>query len=180
MAQMHKMGVPQGYHSLTPYITVKDVAQSIDFYRRALGAEERMRLATPDGKKVMHGEVAIGDSVVMLGEENGERGCVAPSGLKGHSAGLYFYVPDVDAAFTQAKGAGAKVTMPVSDMFWGDRVAEFDEGDPRMNCQLCKYRTRITGYEDAVGAPQQGHHHHVRCAGVDHHHHGDGHSHEHD
>jgi PhnB protein len=124
MAQMHKMGVPQGYHSLTPYITVKDVAQSIDFYRRALGAEERMRLATPDGKKVMHGEVAIGDSVVMLGEENGERGCVAPSGLKGHSAGLYFYVPDVDAAFTQAKGAGAKVTMPVTDMFWGDRYAK--------------------------------------------------------
>ena len=127
MAQMHKMGVPQGYHSLTPYITVKDVAQSIDFFRRALGAEERMRLATPDGKKVMHGEVAIGDSVVMLGEENAERGCVAPSGLKGHSAGLYLYVPDVDAAFTQAKGAGAKVTMPVTDMFWGDRVAEIED-----------------------------------------------------
>ena len=62
-----------------------------------------------------------------------------------------------------------------------DRIAEFDEGDPKMNCQLCKYRTRIIGYEDAVGAPQQGHHHHVRGAGVDHHHHhGDGHSHEHD
>ena len=63
----------------------------------------------------------IGDSVVMLGEENAERGCVGALGLKGHSAGLYLYVPDVDAAFTQAKGAGAKVTMPVTDMFWGDR-----------------------------------------------------------
>jgi PhnB protein len=127
MGQMQKMGVPQGYHSLTPYITVKDIAQSIEFYRRALGAEERMRLATPDGKRVMHGEVSIGDSVVMLGEENAERGCVAPAGLKGHSSGLYLYVPDVDAAFAQAKGAGAKVTMPVTDMFWGDRVAEIED-----------------------------------------------------
>jgi sirohydrochlorin cobaltochelatase len=68
----------------------------------------------------------------------------------------------------------------VIDAFF-DRVAEFDDGDPKMNCQLCKYRTRIIGYEDAAGAPQQGHHHHVRGAGVDqHHHHGDGHSHEHD
>lgn len=127
MALTQKMGVPQGYHSLTPYLTVKDVGQSIDFYRRALGAEERMRLATPDGKRVMHGEVAIGDSVVMLGDESPERGCVAPAGLKGHSNGLYLYVPDVDAAFQQAKSAGAKVTMPVTDMFWGDRIAEIED-----------------------------------------------------
>lgn len=127
MAQTQKMGVPHDYHSLTPYLTVKDIGQSMDFYRRALGAEERMRLMTPDGKRVMHGEVKIGDSVVMLGDESPERGCVAPAGLTGHSGGLYLYVPDVDAAFVKAKGAGAKVTMPVTDMFWGDRVAEIED-----------------------------------------------------
>jgi uncharacterized glyoxalase superfamily protein PhnB len=75
----------------------------------------------------MHGEIKIGDSLVMLGEENAERGCVVPDSLKGHSNGLYLYVPDVDAAFAQAKGAGAKVIMPVTDMFWGDRVAELED-----------------------------------------------------
>jgi PhnB protein len=127
MAQIQKMGVPQGYHSVTPYITVKDIAQSVDFYRRALGAEERMRLTTPDGKRALHSEVTISGSVVMLGEENAERGCVAPAGLKGHSGGLYLYVPDVDAVLIQAKSAGAKVTTPVTDMFWGDRVAEIED-----------------------------------------------------
>jgi uncharacterized glyoxalase superfamily protein PhnB len=127
MAHTQRMGVPEGYHSLTPYLTVKDIGQSIDFYRRAFGAEERMRLVTPDGKHVMHGEVKIGDSLVMLGDENAERGCVVPASLKGHSSGLYLYVPDVDSAFAQAKQAGAKVTMPVTDMFWGDRVAELED-----------------------------------------------------
>jgi uncharacterized glyoxalase superfamily protein PhnB len=127
MAHTEKMGVPQGYHSVTPYITVKDIAQSVDFYRRAFGAEERRRLTTPDGKRVLHSEVAINGSAVMLGEESPERGCVAPAGLKGHSGGLYLYVADVDAVLAQAKSAGGTVTMPVTDMFWGDRVAEVQD-----------------------------------------------------
>jgi len=118
--------IPEGYHSLTPYLTVKNIGESIDFYRRALGAEERMRLPAPDGH-IMHGEIKIGDSLVMLGEENQERGCVAPLGLKGHTSGLYLYVPDVDAAFERAEKAGAKVTMPLTDMFWGDRVTELED-----------------------------------------------------
>jgi uncharacterized glyoxalase superfamily protein PhnB len=119
--------VPKGYHSVTPYITVKDIAQSIDFYRRALGAEERMRLSTPDGKRVMHAEIGIGDSVVMLGDESPESGCMVPSSLKGRSGGLYLYMADVDAAFARATNAGAKVTMPLTDMFWGDRVGEIED-----------------------------------------------------
>ena len=127
MAQTRTTGIPKGYHSVTPFITVKDVAQSIDFYQRALGAEERMRMSGPDGKRVMHAELRIGDSVLMLGDESPERGCMVPASLKGHSGGLYLYVADVDAAFARATGAGAKVTMPLTDMFWGDRVAEIED-----------------------------------------------------
>jgi len=120
-------GIPEGYHSVTPYLTVKDVGASLDFYRKALGAEERMRLAEPDGKRIMHAEMKIGESIVMLGDVSPERGCVEPASLKGHSSGLYVYVTDVDAAFARAKGAGAKVTMPVTDMFWGDRMTEIED-----------------------------------------------------
>jgi uncharacterized glyoxalase superfamily protein PhnB len=106
---------------------VKDIGQSIDLYRRAFGAEERMRVPGPDGKQVMHAELQIGDSVLMLGHEAPERGCFAPASLKGTTGGLYLYVGDVDAAVARASEAGCTVTMPATDMFWGDRVGEVQD-----------------------------------------------------
>jgi PhnB protein len=127
MRQTLTTSAPKGYYSVTPFIVVKDIAQSIDFYRRAFGAEERMRMPGPDGKRVMHAELGIGDSVLMLGDESPERGCFVPASLKGHTGGLYLYVSDVDAAFARATRAGAKGTMNPTDMFWGDRVGEVED-----------------------------------------------------
>ena len=113
--------IPDGYHAITPTLTVRDGAQAIDFYKRALGAEELMRMPGPDGKSVMHAELKIGDSIFMLGAEQPDRGFRAPSSAGGSTGYLYVYVPDVDKAFKRATEAGAKVVMPLADMFWGDR-----------------------------------------------------------
>ena len=118
---------PTGYHAVTPYITVKDIGRTVDFYRKAFGAVERMRLELPDTKRVVHAEVTIGNSIVMLGDESHERNSLAPASLKATTGSLYVYVPDVDAAFKRATEAGCKVTMPVADMFWGDRVGEVED-----------------------------------------------------
>jgi uncharacterized glyoxalase superfamily protein PhnB len=105
---------------VTPEITVKGAADAIAFYKRALGARERMRLASPDGK-IMHAEIQIGDSVIFLCDEMPERGKPSPQTVGGSTGSLYVYVPDVDASVKRAVAAGARVTMPVADMFWGDR-----------------------------------------------------------
>jgi PhnB protein len=113
--------IPQGFHTVTPYLTVKDAKKAIDFYKRALGARERVMMPTPDGK-VAHAELQIGDSIIMLGEECPERGCVSPQTLKGSPVGLALYVEDVDNIFNRAVSAGASVKEAVSDKFWGDRA----------------------------------------------------------
>ena len=113
--------IPDGFHAVTPYLTVKNAAQAIDFYKRAFGARERVRMPTPDGK-VAHAELQIGDSIFMLGEECPERGNVSPEALEGTPVGLALYVQNVDEAFKRAVGAGASVKEPVSDKFWGDRT----------------------------------------------------------
>ncbi len=105
--------IPEGYHTLTPMLTVKDAAAVIDFYKKAFAAEERFRMPTPDGKGVMHAELKIGDSVFMLGEEMPEHDCKSPSSVGGTPVSFYVYVEDVDAAFKTAVDAGAKVKMPV-------------------------------------------------------------------
>jgi uncharacterized glyoxalase superfamily protein PhnB len=84
--------VPAGYHTVTPMLTVKDAKKAIEFYKRAFGAEERMRFLGPDGKSIMHAEMKIGDSIIMLGEENPEMGCSGPHTLGGTPVGLYLYV----------------------------------------------------------------------------------------
>jgi PhnB protein len=112
--------IPDGYQSVTPTLTVRNAAGAIDFYKRALGARELMRMAGPDGK-VMHAELKIGDSIVFLHDESPERGQRSPESLGGASGSLYVYVPNVDAAFKRAVDAGARAVMPVTDMFWGDR-----------------------------------------------------------
>ena len=118
--------IPDGYHTVTASLTLKDGAAAIDFYQGAFGAREIMRVASPDGK-IMHAEIQVGDSRIMLADEYPGMGCVSPVSAGHATSSLYLYVPDVDAAFTRAVGAGAKVVMPVTDMFWGDRFAAVDD-----------------------------------------------------
>jgi PhnB protein len=112
--------IPPGYHSVTPYLIVRGAARAIEFYRKAFGATEEVRLDGPGGA-VMHAEVQIGDSRVMLADEHPAMGAVGPETLEGTSVGLMIYVPDVDARFAQAVAAGGKVVRPVADQFYGDR-----------------------------------------------------------
>jgi PhnB protein len=115
--------IPEGYHTVTPFMTVKDCARAIEFYKQAFGAEERGIAKDPSGK-VMHAEIKIGDSVIMMGDECPEFGAVSPHTVGGSSMGLHIYVADVDGAFARAVKAGAKVEMPVTDQFWGDRYGK--------------------------------------------------------
>jgi uncharacterized glyoxalase superfamily protein PhnB len=120
---MTTKGVPAGYHSITPAIVVRDAARAIDFYKDAFGAEEVTRMSGPDGR-IMHAEISIGDSRVMLGEENKEWGTVSPLTTQAVTGSLHIYVPDADAAFDRAQRAGATVAQPLADAFWGDRYGK--------------------------------------------------------
>ena len=113
--------IPAGYHSVTPYLMVRDAARAIAFYRNAFDADEVMRFNGPDGR-IAHAEVKIGDSHVMLADESPEQGFVGPQTLGGAGVSLMLYVDDVDATFAQALAAGATVRRPVADQFYGDRV----------------------------------------------------------
>jgi PhnB protein len=114
---------PAGYHTVTPAIIVRDAAAAIDFYQRAFGAEELNRMAGPDGK-IMHAEIRIGDSVIMLGEENEQWGTKSPLLTNGNPGSLHIYVDDADASFDRALEAGATVKYPLEDAFWGDRYGK--------------------------------------------------------
>jgi PhnB protein len=115
--------IPQGYHVLTPYFTVRNAAEAIEFYKKAFGAEEVVRMPGPGGK-IMHAEVRFGDSVLMLGDEQpGMEGQSSPQSLGGAHAGVMIYTENVDKAVERAVKAGATVKSPPMDMFWGDRHA---------------------------------------------------------
>jgi uncharacterized glyoxalase superfamily protein PhnB len=118
--------IPDGYHTLTPFLTVRDAERAIEFYKNAFGAESRGVMKGPDGK-VMHAEIKIGDSVVMLSDEFPDFGAVSPQGLGGSPMGLHIYVNDVDTSFDRAVKAGAQVEMPVMDQFWGDRYGRLKD-----------------------------------------------------
>lgn len=111
---------PEGFHSLTAYLAVRDALAAIDFYQRAFGAELQMRLTLPDGG-VAHAELRIGDSVLMLAEENPDWGTRGPATLGGSPVSFLLYVPDADAAFARALAAGATEVRAVADQFYGDR-----------------------------------------------------------
>lgn len=111
-------GVPEGYHTITPTLALDNAAQSIEFYKKAFGAKEIGRSAGPDGK-IMHAEIQIGDSRVMVNDVM--MGMKGPQGFGGSPAGLWLYVDDSDAFFKRAVDAGAKIVMPLDDQFWGDR-----------------------------------------------------------
>jgi PhnB protein len=112
--------VPKGYHTVVPTLTVRNAVQALEFYKNAFGAKEKARMPGPDGN-IMHAEIMIGDSHVMLGEENPQMNQLSPLSLNGTGSGLYIYVKNVDKVFDQAVKAGATADMPVTDMFWGDR-----------------------------------------------------------
>ena len=112
--------IPDGYHTATPYLVVKDAASAIQFYKKAFGATETLRMADPSGK-VMHAEVKIGDSPIMLADEFPEMGARGPQSIGGTPVSICLYVQDVDAQFNQAIAAGSKALRPVQDQFYGDR-----------------------------------------------------------
>jgi uncharacterized glyoxalase superfamily protein PhnB len=115
--------IPEEYHSVTPHLIIRDCLGAIDFYKRAFGAEERGTMLGPNGK-VMHAEIKIGNSVLMLAEEWLEWGAKSPETLGGTPVTLHVYVDDVDAVFDKAVEEGATVKMPVADQFWGDRYGQ--------------------------------------------------------
>ncbi len=116
--------IPEGYHSVTPYLIVNGAARAIDFYKKAFGAQELFRMDGPDGK-IMHAEIKIGDSPVMLADEFPQRGYRAPRAEEGTPVSLMIYVEDVDKVAAQAIAAGIKTERPVEDMFYGDRTGTF-------------------------------------------------------
>ena len=113
--------IPDGYHTATPYLVITNAGQAIEFYKAAFGATESMRLAAPDGK-VMHAEIMIGDSPIMLCDECPDWNAFSPQTIGGTAVSIVLYVEDVDGVVERAVAAGAKLLMPVEDQFWGDRM----------------------------------------------------------
>jgi PhnB protein len=118
--------IPDGTHSLTAHIVCAGAFDAMDFYKKAFNAVEEMRMPGPDGK-LMHGCVRIGDSQLMLVEENPAWGAFGPKALKGSPVTIHLTVENVDAVVAQAVAAGAKITMPVEDAFWGDRYGQIED-----------------------------------------------------
>ena len=118
--------IPEGYHTATPYLIIKDAAKAIEFYKRAFGAKEMMRMSQPDGR-IGHAEIKIGDSPIMLADEFPEMGARSPQSLGGSPVSILLYVEDVDAFAKQAVTAGTKVIRPVKDQFYGDRSGSFED-----------------------------------------------------
>ena len=123
----HKVNpIPADMHTVTPHIVCAGAAQAIEFYKKAFGATEEARLPGPDGK-LMHAMIRINGSAVMLVDENPEWGMLGPKSLKGTPVTIHLYVEDADAFVARAEKAGATVTMPVAEMFWGDRYGKIED-----------------------------------------------------
>jgi PhnB protein len=118
--------IPEGMHTVTPHLVCAGASDAIDFYKKAFNAVETARLPGPDGK-LMHGSIRIGDSTVMLVDEAPQHGMLGPKSLKGSPVVIHLYVDDADAFVAKAAAAGAKITMPVTDMFWGDRYGQLED-----------------------------------------------------
>ena len=118
--------IPDGYYSLTPYLVIKGAAEAIEFYKKAFGATEILRMPGPGGR-IMHAEVKIGNSILMLSDENPERGFFSPSTTGKATSSMMLYTDDVDATFKRAVGAGAKGDQQPTDMFWGDRMGNLTD-----------------------------------------------------
>ncbi|MGC2033103.1 MAG: VOC family protein [Steroidobacteraceae bacterium] len=126
MANQSVNPIPEGMHTVTPHLICAGAGDAIDFYKKAFGATETSRMPGPGGK-LIHASIRIGDSAVMLVDEMPEWGSLGPKVLKGSPVVIHLYVDDVDAFTARAVAAGAKVTMPVADMFWGDRYGQLED-----------------------------------------------------
>jgi PhnB protein len=118
--------IPEGYHTVTPYLAVDDAAEAIEYYKKAFGAKERVRMEAPGGR-IGHAELEIGDSLVMLSDALPEFSTRPPKELGGTSVSVFMYAEDVDAVVKQAVDAGATITMEVADQFWGDRFGSVQD-----------------------------------------------------
>lgn len=117
---------PEGYHTASPYLVIRNATKAIEFYQKAFGADVRFTMPGPGGA-LMHAEIQIGDSVLMLCDENPEWGMRSPQSLNGTASSVLLYVKDVDKTFTQAIAAGGKEIMAPQDQFWGDRMAKVSD-----------------------------------------------------
>jgi PhnB protein len=142
---------PEGMHSVTPHLICRGAAEAIEFYKKAFGATEQARLPGPDGR-IMHAAVLIGDSTVMLVDEMPEWGALSPQSLKGSPVTIHLNVDDADAFVARAVKAGAKVTMPVEDQFWGDRYGKIE--DPFGHSWSVAHPVREVSMEEAQKAMQ--------------------------
>jgi PhnB protein len=113
--------IPEGFNTLTPHLVVNGASRAIEFYKKAFGAEEIRRIPGPDGKSLIHAELKIGNSRLMLVDEFPEMNARGPQSIGGTAVTIHMFVKDADAVFNQAVNAGAEVRMPLADMFWGDR-----------------------------------------------------------
>ena len=142
--------IPEGYQSITPMFIFMDVTKAIDFYKRAFGAEERFVMPGPDGKGVMHAEVQIGTSIIMMGEENSDCPSKSAETIGSSPISFYIYLENVDEVFNMAVEAGSKIQMPVEDMFWGDRMGTVL--DPfGYSWSLASHTKDLTGYSGEKG-----------------------------
>ena len=125
MPNAAKKYIPEGTHTLTPYLVVRDAPRAIEFYKKAFGATETMRAFGPDGKSIMHAQLKIGDSPLYLSEEMLDWGSKSPLAIGGTGLSIMMYVEDADTVYNKAVAAGATSKMPMSDQFWGDRWGSF-------------------------------------------------------
>ena len=143
--------IPPGFPTLTPHIVVSDAEAAIAFYKNAFGAEERFRMPTPDGSKILHAQLTIGGSPLMLASEFEGMGCQSPSSLGGSPVTLHLYVENVDEFYDRAVAAGANADMPPADMFWGDRYGRVS--DPFGHVwSIASHQRDVTPEEMAVAA----------------------------
>ncbi|CAM2065116.1 VOC family protein [Sulfidibacter corallicola] len=119
--------IPEGYHAITPHLVVKGCAAALEFYKKAFGAEETIRMPMPGSDLIMHAELQIGDSKVMLVDEMPNMQCLSPQHFNGTPVTIHLMCEDVDAMMKQAEEAGATVNMPPADMFWGDRYGKLTD-----------------------------------------------------
>ncbi len=119
--------IPAGYHTVTPYLIVRGAAAAIEYYKKAFGATETVRMNSPDGKSVAHAEIKIGDSMVMLADEMPAMGARAPQSLGGSPISIVLYVEDADAVYSRAVAGGGKVARAIEDQFYGDRVGMVED-----------------------------------------------------
>lgn len=119
--------IPEGYSTVSVFLAMDDAAKALDFYAKALGAEETLRLPTPDGKGVLHAEMQLGTSRIMLADVSPESGAKTPAQLGGTPASFFIYVEDVDSAYRRATEAGMDVLMELQEMFWGDKMGRLKD-----------------------------------------------------